>query len=115
MTVSVTGHIVSDSLYTILMTPKDWELAKALPKDPPGRLEAVGIALYGSAWRSRLAAGLNISRNTLHEWLGGSWTKARRDIDGDLVDLLDRERDAAAERGVEITAIRRQLIGGRRP
>lgn len=90
-------------------------MATTLPKDPPGRLEAVGIALYGSAWRSRLAAGVRISRNTLHEWLGGSWKKARRDIDGDLVELLDRERDACAERGIEITAIRRQLVGGRRP
>ena len=97
-----------------MMTAKDLELSRSLPKDPPGRFEAVGAALYGSACRSRLAAGLKVSRNTVHEWLSGAWTKARRDIDGDLIDLLDRERDACAERGVEITAIRRQLVGGRR-
>ncbi|WP_038965589.1 hypothetical protein [Bradyrhizobium diazoefficiens] len=85
--------------------------AKTFPKDPPGRLEAVGTTLYGISWRSRLAAGLRVSRNTLHEWLGGSWTRARRYIDVELIDLLDRERDACAERGVEITALRRQLLG----
>ena len=87
------------------MTPK-------LPKDAPGRLEYVGRALYGDQWRKRLAAALPVSRDTLYWWLRGA-VKPHRDIDGELIDLLDRERDAAAERGVQITALRRALIAKR--
>ncbi|MCK1341008.1 hypothetical protein IVB38_34585 [Bradyrhizobium sp. 38] len=84
-----------------------------LPDDQPGRLAAVGLALYGTAWRRRLAAGLSISRSTLYHWIQGERTE--RDVDGDLIDLLDRERDLAAARGADITALRRKLIDhGRR-
>lgn len=85
---------------------------KSFPKDPAGRLEHVGHALYGAYWRKRPAAALQISRDTLYQWLHGR-AKATRDIDGALLDLLDAERDACATRGVQITALRRQLIGKR--
>lgn len=88
-------------------------MSKAFPKDRPGRLTAVGIGLYGTAWRRRLATGLSISRSTLHAWLRGFWTKSKRDIDGDLLALIDAERDACAERGVSLTHLRNQLLGKR--
>lgn len=80
-----------------------------LPTDVPGRLHYAGKYLYGTGWRTRLAVGLDISRSTLFEWLRGN-IKTDRDIDGEIVELLDRERDAASERGLELTALRRRFI-----
>ena len=80
-----------------------------LPPDVAGRLRFAGEYLYGTGWRWRLAVGLNISRSTLFEWLSGN-IKTGRDIDGEIVELLDRERDAASERDLELTALRRSFI-----
>ena len=82
------------------------------PKDTAGRLEFIGKALYGDHWRKRLAAALGICRDTLYQWLHDR-AKTVRDVDGELIDLLDRERDAAAERGVQITALRRAMLAKR--
>ena len=87
-------------------------MKKTLPSDLPGRLTAVGKGLYGRHWRARLAAGLNIGRATLHGWMTGAW-ETPRDIDAELIALLDTERDACAERGIALTAIRQQLLAGR--
>lgn len=84
-----------------------------LPTDQPGRITVVGITLYGAFWRRRLADGLGISRDTLHRWLQIGGANTDRDIDGELVDLLDAERDACAERSIEITALRRRLVNKR--
>ncbi|WP_375312832.1 hypothetical protein WHZ77_06010 [Bradyrhizobium sp. A5] len=84
----------------------------AFPKDLPGRLELVGTTLYGSQWRRRLAAGLRIGRATLHGWMTGAWEPVR-DVDGELIALLDSERDAAAARGLQIASLRRMMIGAR--
>jgi hypothetical protein len=86
--------------------------SSTVPIDRAGRLQAVGVALYGSAWRKRLAAGLRISRSTLHGWMTGSW-ETPRDLDGDLIALLDAERDGCAERSIALTALRQQLMLGR--
>jgi hypothetical protein len=80
-----------------------------LPPDVPGRLRYAGKYLYGTGWRTRLAIGLRISRSTLFQWLGGN-IKTDRDIDREIVELLDRERDAASERGVELTELRRKFL-----
>lgn len=85
-----------------------------LPADAPGRLAAVGEWLYGTTYRSHLAAGLGISRDTLYWWLRGA-AKPHWDIDGELIKLLDAERDAATERGMEITAVRKRLMSRRAP
>jgi hypothetical protein len=37
------------------------------------------------------------------------------DVDGMIIDLLDAERDAASERGMAITAMRKQLMSQRAP
>jgi hypothetical protein len=79
-----------------------------LPEDLAGRITLVGTALYGKSWRRRLAVGLNVSRSTLWQWLSGAGK--RRDIDGELVELLDGERDAATERSLQIAALRRRFI-----
>ena len=79
-----------------------------LPADIPGRLALVGTVLYGKSWRRRLAEGLHVSRSTLWEWLSGAGK--RRDIDADLIDLLDTERDAASEHSLQIAALRRRFI-----
>jgi DNA-binding XRE family transcriptional regulator len=85
-----------------------------LPKDAPGRLAAIGEWRYGMTWRRRLAEGLGISRDTLYWWLRGA-AKPHWDIDGELIKLLDRERAAHTERGMEIAAIRKRLMARRKP
>jgi hypothetical protein len=79
-----------------------------LPAEIPGRLALVGATLYGKSWRRRLAEGLHVSRSTLWQWLSGAGK--RRDIDGDLMELLDCERDAASERALQIAARRRRFM-----
>ena len=80
-----------------------------MKKTLPQRLEMTGEQIYGSAWRRRLAAGLGISRGTLWAILRGS-RKSGLDIDGAMLDLIDRERDAASERGVALTRLRNSLL-----
>ncbi|MEH2499561.1 hypothetical protein V1294_006040 [Bradyrhizobium sp. AZCC 1678] len=87
---------------------------ESIPAEIPDRLALVGTTLYGKSWRRRLAEGLNISRSTLWDWLSGAGKRRdRRDIDGDLIDLLDTECDAASERALQISALRRRFMTGR--
>jgi hypothetical protein len=79
-----------------------------LPADLPGRIELVGATLYGKSWRRRLAHGLHISRSTLWQLLRGAGK--RSDVDGELAELLDVERDAASERSLAIAALRRRFM-----
>lgn len=88
--------------------PKSTTKPAPLPADLPGRIELVGATLYGKSWRRRLAHGLHISRSTLRQWLSGA--SKRRDVDGDLAELLDVERDAASERSLQIAALRRRFM-----
>ena len=81
----------------------------ALPADQAQRLALVGVVLYGKSFRARLAEGLNITRSTLWLWLQGE-IKNDRDIDGELIELLDCERDAATERGLRIADLRRRFM-----
>lgn len=81
-----------------------------LPVTIQGRLALVGRALYGKAFRSKLAAGLNISRTTLWDWLRpGGKRLDKRDIDGELIDLIECERDAADERSIELATLSKRL------
>lgn len=81
----------------------------ALPPTVHGRLTLVGKTLYGKAFRAKLAAGLNISRSTLFEWMRGGGK--RRDIDADLIDLIECERDAADERSIELADLSKRFRG----
>jgi hypothetical protein len=78
-----------------------------LPTELAGRLALVGTTLYGKSWRARLADSLNVSRSTLWQWLSGACQQ--RDIDGELIELLDCERDAASERALQIGALHRRF------
>lgn len=87
-------------------------MAKAphsLPHSIPARLTLVGRLLYGKTFKAKLADGLGISRNTLWEWMNGGGKLARRNINADLIELLDSERDGAAERSIQIAALTKQL------
>ncbi|SDG60256.1 hypothetical protein SAMN05216338_1001873 [Bradyrhizobium sp. Rc2d] len=75
----------------------------------PGRIEMVGTGLYGEAYRRRLAQGLGISRGTLWAVLSGR-KRTARDVDLALLDLIDRERDATAERGMALTKLKKSLL-----
>lgn len=75
----------------------------------PGRLALVGKTLYGKSWRPRLAEGLSISRSTLFEW-GRGGGKNGRDVDSELIELLDSELDATSERAMLIAALRRRFM-----
>ncbi|MBB4377242.1 hypothetical protein [Bradyrhizobium sp. SBR1B] len=77
----------------------------------PERIELVGAALYGAGrWTAALARGLRMSRSQLFEYRRAGRIKYGRDIDGEMLALIDRERDAAAERGVALTKLRNLLL-----
>lgn len=84
-----------------------------------GRLQTTGVGLYGVNWRRRLAEGLGISRGTLFNMMcgPGSARSLKRgpqaDIDGALIELVERERDACAERSMSLTQLRNKLIAAR--
>ncbi|MCS3893435.1 transposase-like protein [Bradyrhizobium japonicum USDA 38] len=80
------------------------------PKSQPDRIAFVGFALYGDEWKTRLAAGLGVSRSQFFEWRRGTPKTARRDIDGALIELIDRERDAANERGLVLSRLRATML-----
>lgn len=86
------------------MTLKDLKSSTKLPQ----RLEFVGTGVYGSQWMTRLAAAIGVSRSMLFEYRHGRRTD--RDLDGRLLDLIERERDAASERGMMLTRLRTSLI-----
>ena len=83
-----------------------------LPDDQPGRISEVGTTLFGRDYRRRLAEALGVSRTTLWKWLAGGGK--RRDIDGDLLELLETERDAASERELQIADLRKRFVARRR-
>lgn len=77
---------------------------KESPKNLAERIGLVASPLFGASGRvSKLAAGLGISRSRLFDYRRGARTA--RDIDGVLIDLI--ERDAAAAR---VTALRNQML-----
>jgi hypothetical protein len=78
------------------------------PKTLPERIEYVGTALYGTRWTKRLAAGLRISRSQLYEYRVGRGNRDRN-IDGELIDLIERERAASAARGMALTQLRNYI------
>lgn len=57
------------------MTAEDSALSRSLLEDPPGRLEAVGTALYGSTWRSRIG-------RVRHEYLRAEYERPTDCTDG---------------------------------
>ena len=83
-------------------------MSKLPPKDLPGKLRFAGPPLYGEYWKAKLAEGLGISRSQLFHWLNGRF-KSNRDIESDLIDLVEREHAASTTRGVELTALRRVM------
>jgi len=78
----------------------------------PLRIEIVGTGLFGPGrgWTTALARGLHMSRSQLFEYRRDGRVKSGRDIDGEMLALIDRERDAAAERGVALTKLRNHLL-----
>lgn len=76
----------------------------------PQRIESVGTSIYpGHGWTARLARGLGMSRSQLFEYRSGGG-KHDRDIDGEMLALIDRERDDAAARGVALAKLRHHLL-----
>lgn len=82
----------------------------------PLRIEFVGTSLFGPGrgWTVTLARGLNMSRSQLFEYRRAGCIKSGRDIDGEMLALIDRERDAAAQRGVDLTKLRNRLLSMRK-
>ncbi|OSJ32550.1 hypothetical protein BSZ19_18540 [Bradyrhizobium japonicum] len=79
------------------------------PNTLADRIDVVATTLYGASGRmSRLAAGLGISRSRLFDYRRGAGTA--RDIDGMMIDLIDRECDASTERVSTLTALRNRML-----
>lgn len=86
----------------------------SLPITIRGRLTLVGRTLYGNSFRAKLAEGLGIGRSTLWQWMtDGGKRRAHRDVDAELIDLIDSERDATDQRGLQIDALRRLFVSQR--
>ncbi|MCS3893463.1 hypothetical protein M2171_002596 [Bradyrhizobium japonicum USDA 38] len=81
----------------------------ASPNSQADHIAYVGLALRGEEWKTRLAAGLDISRSQLFEWRLGT-SKTRRDIDCGLIALIDRERDASNKRGLKLFHLRTKML-----
>lgn len=98
----VEGHILANPSPTL----------PPLPDDQRSRISVVGTTLWGRDYRRRLAETLGISRTTLWKWMSGGGK--RRDIDADLLELLESERDAASERELAIADLRKRFLVRRR-
>ena len=79
------------------------------PKTLAQRLEYVGTALYGRhGWTGRLAKGLGIGRTMLWHYRNGD--RPDRDLDVEMIDLIERERTASTMRDMELTKLRHRLV-----
>jgi hypothetical protein len=76
-----------------------------LPAALPARIQMVGRSIYGRRWRTRLAGGLHISRNTLHRWMAGE--RPASDIDLDLLSLIAHESNAAARQRMALERLQK--------
>jgi hypothetical protein len=67
--------------------------------------------MYGDNWRARLAAGLGICRTTLWAIMSDARKRGpQADIDGALIELVDRECEASAKRGASLSRLRNRLL-----
>jgi hypothetical protein len=84
------------------------ETVEALPKGLPECLELVGTRLFGREWQAQVAAGLGVHRATLWRWMAGK--RPQHDVDHDLIELLERERERQDYRALQITALRKLFV-----
>jgi hypothetical protein len=104
------GRILSDECRRFGAVKSKESRVKEVPNTLAERIDGVATALFDASGRmTRLAAGLGISRSRLFDYRKGARTE--RDIDGMLIDLIDRERDAAAARVSMLTSLRNQMLG----
>jgi hypothetical protein len=82
--------------------------ATTMPETLPGRLSFVGQELYGRDYHGSLADGLGVHRATLWRWLSGK--RPQHDVDGDILELLDREHAQSYERAGDIAALKKALM-----
>jgi len=85
--------------------PEATETIEALPEGLPECLELVGTRLFGREWHAQVAAGLGVHRATLWRWMAGK--RPQHDVDHDIVELLERERERQDDRARDITALRK--------
>lgn len=84
-----------------------------LPMAEADRIAMVGTELFGPAFRRRMADALGYGRTKFWEVMRGRGN-FDPDIDDRLLDVLDAEADASAERGLRIAALRRRFMRRRR-
>lgn len=86
-----------------------------LPDDEIHRINLVGTTVYGDHFLRRMAKGMRMGRTVLWEIMQG---RGKRDtlesLDDRLIELLDAESTAAAERGLKIDALRKRFLRWRR-
>jgi hypothetical protein len=72
------------------------------------RIEFAGVELWGPfGWTTQMARGLNMSRSQLFNYRRGICkANKERDVDGDLVALIERERDAATGRKASLDSLK---------
>ncbi|MCS3727294.1 hypothetical protein [Bradyrhizobium betae] len=81
------------------------------PRTTSELLPFVGKKLYSRYWTTLLARGLGMSRSQLFEHRRGSPKTTKRDIPGDLVALIESERDQCAVRSMELAQLRNRVVG----
>jgi hypothetical protein len=79
-----------------------------LPEDAPARMALVGETVFGEAYKHKLARALGMGRTKFWQIMNGRGKRA--DLDGDLIEVLNAEADAATQRGIAIGALRRRFL-----
>jgi hypothetical protein len=75
-----------------------------LPGDPCERLAAIGVALFGRRWKTRMAAACGVSRETITNWYNRK--RPPLDLDRYLFDAVSREID----RAVDLDILKSQIV-----
>jgi hypothetical protein len=86
----------------------DTEAIDALPEALPECLELVGTRLFGRDWHAQVAEGMGVHRATLWRWMAGK--RPQHDVDRDIIEMLEHERERQDDRARDITALRKLFV-----
>jgi hypothetical protein len=81
-----------------------------LPIEQTDRIDLVGVTVWGRDYRGPMAEALGIGKTLFWQLRKG---ESRRNVDAELIQLLDAQCDAAAVKSLEIAALRSRFLAER--